>query len=121
MQIKVNRTRLIDAIKNARTKAISDHNASVLKFHTSFNAYKRAVESRVKEVAQAIHNATNLREIDDQFQYGKLKNMPDRLGDPGASPRTEQFDKALASLALCDEEVIVLNDNRDQQFLALIK
>ena len=121
MQIKVNRTRLIAAIKDARTKAISDHSASILKFNGGFIAYKKGVEARMKEVAEAIHAATTIRQIEDQFKYGELKNMPDRPSEPSASPKTDQYDKALASLALCDEDVIVLNDNRDQQFLALIK
>lgn len=118
MNVKVNKVRLIAAIQKKRAEAEKDHIKAVAASLLGFEKWqKRVVETAEKFTARA-KTASKIEDITELLDYRGLK-MPCYPDTPN-KPCLEKFDRALAALALMDDDTVTLNDNRDDEFLMLI-
>ena len=118
MTIKVNKARLIAAITKKRDDLVKENGAAQARAGKEFTEWKKAVREKVKEFLSELDVAKDRKAIQHWMSYGRELKLPEC---PSISmSTTAKYDAALQRLALVEDDVVTLNENRDSEFLGLI-
>lgn len=119
MIIKVAKDKLVAAIITKRSEVISAHAAAVKNHAGEFADFKRKMTMELATLVVNIKSAKTIGDITKRLKYGTRLEF-DKIPEAASEANTTKYDRALAQLALCSDEIITLNDKSDSGYLELI-